>query len=232
MRYLAIQVSSGLLLLAGALLHYNETGSLVFDYIGLEGLDGFANLGGLLIFLAFGIKCAFPFLHNWLTDAYPEATPTGTVFLSAFTTKVAVYALARGFPGTEILIYIGAVMTCFPIFFAVIENDLRRVLAYSMINQIGFMVCGIGVGTALALNGAVAHAFNDVSIQGTAVHEHGRCTVSYRHYQWLRPRRPVQVHAENGNPVYRRRLFDIGVPAVQRIRQQVDGDGCHDRGRL
>ncbi len=166
MRYLVFQVSSGLLLLAGALLHYNETGSLVFDYIGLEGLDGFENLGGLLIFLAFGIKCAFPFLHNWLTDAYPEATPTGTVFLSAFTTKVAVYALARGFPGTEILIYIGAVMTCFPIFFAVIENDLRRVLAYSMINQIGFMVCGIGVGTALALNGAVAHAFNDVLFKG------------------------------------------------------------------
>lgn len=160
MRYLIIQVSSGLLLLAGALLHYYETGSLAFNFIGLQGISGW------LIFLAFGVKCAFPFLHNWLTDAYPEATPTGTVFLSAFTTKVAVYALARGFPGTDLLIYIGAAMTCFPIFFAVIENDLRRVLAYSMINQIGFMVCGIGVGTALALNGAVAHAFNDVIFKG------------------------------------------------------------------
>ncbi len=160
MRYLIIQISSGLLLLAGALLHYHETGSLAFNFIGLQGISGW------LIFLAFGVKCAFPFLHNWLTDAYPEATPTGTVFLSAFTTKVAVYALARGFPGTDLLIYIGAAMTCFPIFFAVIENDLRRVLAYSMINQIGFMVCGIGVGTALALNGAVAHAFNDVIFKG------------------------------------------------------------------
>ena len=101
--------------------------------------------------IAFGIKCAFPFAHNWLTDSYPEATVTGTVFLSAFTTKVAVYALARGFPGAEILIYIGAAMTCFPIFFAVIENDLRRVLAYSLINQVGFMVVGIGIGTALAI---------------------------------------------------------------------------------
>ena len=156
MRYLIIQVSSGLLLLAGALVHYYQTGSLAFDFIGLQGISGW------LIFLAFGIKCAFPFLHNWLTDAYPEATPTGTVFLSAFTTKTAVYALARGFPGTELLIYIGAVMTCFPIFFAVIENDLRRVLAYSMINQLGFMVCGIGIGTALALNGTVAHAFSHV----------------------------------------------------------------------
>jgi len=156
MRYLIIQVSSGLLLLAGALLHYNQTGSLAFDFIGLQGISGW------LIFLAFGIKCAFPLLHNWLTDAYPEATPTGAVFLSAFTTKVAVYALARGFPGTELLIYIGAVMTCFPIFYAVIENDLRRVLAYSLINQLGFMVCGIGIGTALALNGTVAHAFSHV----------------------------------------------------------------------
>jgi len=159
-RYLVFQVTSGVLLLAGALVHYSETGSLTFEYIGLEGISGW------LIFLAFGIKCAFPFLHNWLTDAYPEATPTGTVYLSAFTTKVAVYALARGFPGTELLVYIGAIMTCFPIFYAVIENDLRRVLAYSMINQVGFMVCGVGIGTALALNGAVSHAFNDVLFKG------------------------------------------------------------------
>ena len=159
-RYLIIQVTSGVLLLAGALVHYHQHGSLAFDYIGLE------SISGTLIFIAFGIKCAFPFLHNWLTDAYPEATPTGAVFLSAFTTKVAVYSLARGFPGTELLVYIGAVMTCFPIFYAVIENDLRRVLAYSMINQIGFMVCGVGIGTALALNGAVSHAFNDVIFKG------------------------------------------------------------------
>jgi len=159
-RYLLFQVTSGMLLLAGTLIIYNQTNSLAFEHIGLNGI------GSWLIFLAFGIKCAFPFLHNWLTDAYPEATPTGTVFLSAFTTKVAVYALARGFAGTEILVYIGAVMTCFPIFYAVIENDLRRVLAYSMINQVGFMVCGIGIGTALAMNGAVAHAFTDVIFKG------------------------------------------------------------------
>ena len=159
-RYLIIQVVSGVLLLAGALMLYRQNNSLAFNHIGLE------TFGGSLIFLAFGIKCAFPLLHNWLTDAYPEATVTGTVFLSAFTTKVAVYALARGFAGTEALVYIGAVMTCFPIFYAVIENDLRRVLAYSMINQIGFMVVGIGLGTALAVNGAIAHAFNDVIFKG------------------------------------------------------------------
>lgn len=160
MRYLIIQVLSGVILLVGALFYAAETGSLAFDFIGLD------SIAGWLIFIAFGIKCAFPFAHNWLTDAYPEATPTGTVILSAFTTKVAVYALARAYPGTELLVYIGAAMTCFPIFFAVIENDLRRVLAYSLINQVGFMVVGIGIGTALAINGAIAHAFNDVIFKG------------------------------------------------------------------
>ena len=160
MRYLIIQVLSGVILLAGTLFYVAENGTLAFDFIGLEGVAGW------LIFIAFGIKCAFPMAHNWLTDAYPEATVTGTVFLSAFTTKVAVYALARGYPGTELLVYIGAAMTCFPIFFAVIENDLRRVLAYSLINQVGFMVVGIGIGTALALNGAISHAFNDVIFKG------------------------------------------------------------------
>jgi multicomponent Na+:H+ antiporter subunit D len=160
MRYLVMQVGSGVLLLAGALIYASHTGSLAFDYIGLDAP------GGWLIFLAFGIKSAFPLLHGWLVDAYPESTPTGTVFLSAFTTKVAIYALARGYPGTELLIWIGALMTCFPIFYAVIENDLRRVLAYSLINQLGFMVVGIGIGTELALNGAVAHAFNDVLFKG------------------------------------------------------------------
>jgi multicomponent Na+:H+ antiporter subunit D len=156
MRYLAIQMGSGLLLLLGLLVHRHATGGFDFGRIGLDAP------GGIFIFLAFGVKCAFPFLHNWLQDAYPESTETGTVLLSAFTTKVAVYALARGFAGTEILVPIGAAMTVFPIFYAVIENDLRRVLAYSLNNQLGFMVVGIGIGTDLALNGAVAHAFADI----------------------------------------------------------------------
>jgi multicomponent Na+:H+ antiporter subunit D len=156
MRYLVMQVGSGVILLAGLVIHQKATGSIAFDHIGI------GTLGGNLIFLAFGIKCAFPFLHNWLQDAYPEATVTGTVFLSAFTTKLAVYALARGYAGTEMLIWIGATMTAFPIFYAVIENDLRRVLAYSLNNQLGFMVVGIGIGTEMALNGTAAHAFSHI----------------------------------------------------------------------
>ncbi|MFD1217485.1 Na(+)/H(+) antiporter subunit D [Microbulbifer celer] len=165
LRYFTLHILSGLLLLGGIIFYSQVHSSLAFGFIGLEGspLD---NPAGWLIFLAFGIKCGFPFFHGWLTDAYPESTPTGTIFLSAFTTKVAIYAMARAFPGTELLVYIGATMACFPIFYAVIENDLRRVLAYSLINQLGFMVVGIGIGTSLAINGAVAHAFNDVIFKG------------------------------------------------------------------
>jgi multicomponent Na+:H+ antiporter subunit D len=159
LRYLVIQIGSGVILLAGVVLHYRATGSIAFVHLGV------VSLGTTLIFIAFGIKCAFPLLHNWLQDAYPEATVFGTVVLSAFTTKLAVYALARGFAGTEMLIWIGAVMAAFPIFYAVIENDLRRVLAYSLNNQLGFMVVGIGIGTELAINGTVAHAFTSILYQ-------------------------------------------------------------------
>lgn len=153
LRYLSIHVLSGVLLLTGAVLYANHTGSWQFNSIDIHAP------GGLLILLAFGIKAAFPFLHNWVQDAYPKATATGTVVLSAFTTKLAIYALARGFAGLDILVWIGAAMVVLTIFYAVIENDLRKVLAYSLNNQLGFMVAAVGVGTELGLNGAAAHAF-------------------------------------------------------------------------
>lgn len=160
LRYLIIQVTSGVLLLAGALSLYSDVGTIHFGHIGIE------TFGGQLILLSFGIKAAFPLLHNWVQDAYPEATVTGTVWLSAFTTKLAIYSLCRGYAGTEILIPIGAIMTAFPVFYAVIENDLRRVLAYSLNNQLGFMVVAVGIGTDLAINGAAAHAFAHILYKG------------------------------------------------------------------
>ena len=160
-RYFLVHALGGLMLLAGIVMRVHDTGSLAFDFIGLDG-----SVANLCIFLGIGINCAWPVLHSWLVDAYPNATIGGVVFLSAFTTKTAVYALARAYPGTECLIWIGVAMAAFPIFYAVIENDLRRVLAYSLINQVGFMVVGIGIGTELAINGATAHAFNDILFKG------------------------------------------------------------------
>ncbi|MDT8335016.1 MAG: Na(+)/H(+) antiporter subunit D [Desulfurivibrionaceae bacterium] len=152
-RYLLVHVCGGLVLLAGVVMYVNEQQSIALGHIGLS------TPATYLIFLGMGINAAWPLLHTWLTDAYPEATIGGAVLLSAFTTKTAVYALARTYPGTEALIWIGAVMTAFPIFYAVIENDLRRVLSYSLINQVGFMMVGIGIGTELSINGTAAHAF-------------------------------------------------------------------------
>ncbi len=159
-RYFLVHAVSGLLLLFGVLWLAHDTGTLSVSKLTLSSPATY------LIFLGVGINCAWPGLHAWLTDAYPEATIAGTVFLSAFTTKTAVYVLARVFPGAEPLIWLGAAMTAFPIFYAVIENDLRRVLAYSLINQVGFMVVGVGIGTELAINGAVAHAVADIIFKG------------------------------------------------------------------
>lgn len=152
-RYILVHLFGGLCLLAGIILYFRQTGTLQFSYVGLQGAAAW------MIFIGIALNAAVPPLHPWLQDAYPEATVTGAVFLSAFTTKSAVYLMARTFPGTELLIYLGALMTAFPIFYAVLENDIRRVLAYSLINQVGFMMCGIGIGSALAINGTVSHAF-------------------------------------------------------------------------
>ncbi|MEH0023033.1 MAG: Na(+)/H(+) antiporter subunit D [Desulfobacter sp.] len=152
-RYLLVHLAGGLFLLGGIIFYVHETGTTAFDYIGLN------SPASWLIFIGIGLNAAAIPMHAWLPDAYPMGTPTSTVFLSAFTTKSAVYMLIRTFPGTELLIVIGGLMVSIPIFYAVLENDIRRVLSYSLMNQVGFMLVGVGIGTELALNGAVAHAF-------------------------------------------------------------------------
>lgn len=178
-RYILVHLFGGLCLLAGIICYFRQTGTLEFEFIGLTGTASY------LIFIGIAFNAAIPPLHPWLQDAYPEATVTGAVFLSAFTTKSAVYVMARTFPGTELLIWLGALMTAIPIFYAVLENDIRRVLAYSLINQVGFMMCGIGIGTQLAINGTVSHAFCHILYKallfmsvGSVLHVTGkiRCT--------------------------------------------------------
>ena len=164
-RYILVHLFGGACLLGGVLLHLKTTGSIEFQAFRFGwGLDR-NNLASYLILLAFLINAAVPPLHAWLADAYPEATVTGAVFLTAFTTKSAIYVLIRGFPGVELLIWSGAIMAVYGVVFAVLENDIRRLLAYHIISQVGYMVCGVGMGVAgtaageMAINGAVAHAF-------------------------------------------------------------------------
>ncbi|MBI2866393.1 MAG: Na(+)/H(+) antiporter subunit D [Chloroflexi bacterium] len=159
LRYLFVHMAGGSLLLAGALIHYSDTNSLLF-----EPMKG--GMGATLILISFAINAAIPPLHAWLTDSYPQGTVTGSVFLSAFTTKAAVYALARGFAGWEILVWLGVVMAVYGVVYAVLENDIRGILAYHIVSQVGYMVAGVGLGTEAAINGATAHAFTHILYKG------------------------------------------------------------------
>jgi multicomponent Na+:H+ antiporter subunit D len=153
LRYAAIHFFGGVLLMAGIAGEIAATGSIAFDKMALDSIPRALILAGFLI------NAGAPPLSAWLPDAYPESSWSGMVFLSAFTTKTAVYVLLRGFPGTELLIYFGLFMVFYGIVYAILENDIRRILAYSIVNQVGFMVTGIGIGTTMALNGVAAHAF-------------------------------------------------------------------------
>jgi multicomponent Na+:H+ antiporter subunit D len=159
MRYLLVHLFGGSALLAGIVWRYVETSSIVFDRS--EG-----GPAAYLILLGFSINAAIPPLHAWLADSYPEGTVTGSVFLSAFTTKTAVYVLARGFAGWEILMIAGTVMALYGVVFAFLEDDIRRVLAYHIVSQVGYMVAGIGIGTEVAVNGSTAHAFAHILYKG------------------------------------------------------------------
>jgi multicomponent Na+:H+ antiporter subunit D len=161
-RYVFIHLIGGSCLLAGIILHFNQTGSLDFNILNAQPL----HVGTMLILMGFLINAAVPPLSAWLSDAYPEATITGAVFLTAYTTKTAVYVLIRGFPGFEPLIWLGAIMALYGVIFAVLSNDIRRLLAYHIISQVGYMVCGIGLGTTIALNGSTAHAFCHILYKG------------------------------------------------------------------
>jgi len=154
-RYILVHLAGGLVLLTGILLAIHESGSIDFTKENIYQNATAKNfiLIGILINAA-----AVPF-SSWLPDAYPESTVFGGIILSAYTTKTAVYTLVRGFPGEEVLIPIGCIMAVYGIIYALLENDMRRILAYSIINQVGFMVCGVGIGTKLAIAGVVAHAF-------------------------------------------------------------------------
>ncbi len=178
-RYFLVHMFGGLMLLLGMVIELGHGAGWEIRALELQGL------GTWLVFCGIALNGAIPPLHAWLKDAYPEASVTGAIFLSAFTTKAAVYVMARIFSGEEILLYLGAIMTIVPTWYAILENDIRRVLSYSLINQVGFMMCGIGIGTALAINGVVAHAFCHVLYKallfmsaGAVLHVTGRihCT--------------------------------------------------------
>lgn len=152
-RYAIVHLLGGVILKVGIEAVMVQTGSV--DVRAISATD----FGSWMVLIGILINAAAPPISAWLADAYPESSPTGSVFLSAFTTKTAVLALILLFPGEKVLIYVGLYMVFYGIIYALLENDARRILAYSIVNQVGFMVCAVGIGTQTAINGAAAHAF-------------------------------------------------------------------------
>jgi len=174
-RYVLVHLFGGCMLLAGIIIHVVTTGSIAFE------LFDFGTVASKFILFGFILNAAVPPLHAWLSDAYPAATITGAVFMTAFTTKSAVYVLLRSFPGVELLVWLGAIMALYGVVYAVLENDIRRLLAYHIISQVGYMVCGVGLGSEMAINGASAHAFCHILYKsvlfmgmGAVIHVTGR----------------------------------------------------------
>ncbi len=162
-RYVLIHTIGGLFLLAGfTLRYYNTGGDLSFVPLGVDA----PNLATYLILIGFMVNAAVPPFHSWLPDAYAEASVAGAVFMCAFTTKTAIYVLARGFAGMDILIPLGAIMALYGVVYGILENDGRRIFAWDTVSQVGYMVVGVGIGSSLAINGACAHAFAHILYNG------------------------------------------------------------------
>ncbi len=154
-RYILMHAFGGSCLLAGIVIHYSTEGTLAVGPLG-------GGWGSMLILTGFGLNTAFIPIHTWLPDAYPEGTVTGSVFLSVYTTKTGVYVLARCFPGAEGVALMGGIMAVYGVIFALMQNDVRRLLSYHIVSQVGYMVAGVGIGTEMGINGAIGHVFNNI----------------------------------------------------------------------
>lgn len=170
-RYLLYHGLGGTLLAVGIALLFVGAGSPIVGPLAGIPDASYQLWASVLIVLGIGVNIAFLPLHTWLPDTYPRAHFVASVFLSVYTTKTAVYLLARAQPGTEYIVYMGALMALYGIIFAVFQNDMRRLLSYHIISQVGFMVVGVGIlgwlGAAneigqLGLDGCMAHLVNNI----------------------------------------------------------------------
>jgi len=163
-RYALLHGVGGSLLLSAVVLNYVQRGADGFVFTG-EGMA--AGLPAVLAALGIGVNVGFIGLHAWIPDTYPRPHIAASVFLCAFTTKAGVYGLYRAFPdGNLAVAYMGAAMTVYGVVFALLQTDMRRLLAYHIQAQVGYMVAGIGITSALATAGGFAHVFNHILYKG------------------------------------------------------------------
>lgn len=163
-RYMLFHGFGGAMLAAGIALLFFEGASPT-----VGAIAGFWP--SVFIVIGIGVNVAMIPLHTWLPDSYPRAHFAASVFLSVYTTKAAVYLLARAQPNTEIVAFMGAIMVVYGVGFAVFQTNMRKLLSYHIVSQVGYMVAGVGLASwpgivaqlsELALDGGMAHVFNHI----------------------------------------------------------------------
>ena len=160
-RYILMHAFGGNMLLAGLIIymfHYGNTLGHLSECVGEPCF--------WLIAVGIAVNAAIPPLHAWLPDAYPESTATGTVYLSSFTTKAAIYLMLRMMSGLTDLVWIGAIVAIYGACMAIMENGIRRLLAYHIVSQLGMMIAAAGAGEAIGIDAATAHAFTNILFKG------------------------------------------------------------------
>ncbi|NLV11185.1 Na(+)/H(+) antiporter subunit D [Halomicrobium mukohataei] len=157
-RYALLHGLGGSLLMGAILWHYSVAETFLFTGDGIA-----AGPAAILAALGIGVNVGFVGLHTWLPDTYPRPHIAASVFLCVFTTKTGVYGMYRAFPDGHLLIaYMGGAMAVFGVFYALLQNDMRRLLSYHIQSQVGYMVAGVGIGSVLGVGGAFAHVFNHI----------------------------------------------------------------------
>lgn len=165
-RYALAHGIGGSLLLAGIAVHAVD-GGLTSQVLWFDGSGLSSGIAAILGGIGIGVNAAFIGVHYWLPDTYSRPHVAASVFMTAFTTKTAVYAAFRAFPeGNLYLAFMGAAMTVFGATFALMQKDMRRLLAYHIQAQVGYMMAGIGIGGALGVAGGFAHLFNHILYKG------------------------------------------------------------------
>jgi multicomponent Na+:H+ antiporter subunit D len=172
-KYLMLSVVASAAVLVSIAILYGMTGALGFDEVaaGLRLLDANVVVGvaAALFLMGFGLKAALMPFHAWLPDAHPSAPAPISAILSGLLIKVSgVYAITRIFfhvlgmtPAlSQVMMWLAAVSIVLAAFLALGQTDMKRMLAYSSISQVGYVVLGIGLGTPLGVAGGLFHLFN------------------------------------------------------------------------
>lgn len=178
-KYLMLSAVATAFLLLGIVLIFGITGNLTLGDIAnrfssqdLKFIIGICT--GFFIF-GFGLKAALVPFHSWLPDAHPSAPAPISAMLSGLLIKVSgVYALTRIFLNvfgltpalSTILMYLGIISILVGAIIALGQDDIKRMLAYSSISQVGYIILGFGAGTPLAIMGALFHILNHALAKG------------------------------------------------------------------